>query len=347
MSSRLLDAVRALPRPTFPREEARSLIEQAQRHGLGGVLADAWATELSGSESALAHWLASRRIAQELEFAAHVALLGRIDRVLSEAKLRGVVLKGALFAERYYARPSARGSTDVDLLVRESDLADATRALSTVGYRFSDSPREQRFRRTHHHLHLASATALPLELHFHAYRGFGRIMKSEALLQRSVPMAPYESLRVLSPPDELVYLAVHAAAHRFERLSWLYDLKLLVSAMSDAELVLARVRAECIGFLGPLVLAARRLAEDFDVTPARLNALEDERLTRRTKTAFADALAPTPDNAALRAATRFAYTIALSDGVGAALRYAFESSQLRVRDAFERPGLEASGRSGG
>ncbi len=347
MSQRLLDAVRALPRPTHLGEEALSLIEEAQRHGLGGVLADAWAADLSRVAPALAHRLASRHIAQELDFAAHLALLGRIDRALSEAKLRGVVLKGALFAERYYARPSARGTTDVDLLVCESDLADATQALATVGYRFSDSPRERRFRRHHHHLHLASDSALPLELHFHAYRGFGRVMRSEPLLERSVPMPAYQSLRVLSRPDELVYLAVHAAGHRFERLSWLYDLKLLISAMRDSELLLARARAERFGFLGPLVLAVRRLLDDFDMAPAQLAVFQDERLAHRTKTAVAAILAPTPDNAALRSATRFLYTLVLSDGVAASLRYAFEASTLRVHEALERAGLVASGQSDG
>ena len=50
-------------------------------------------------------------------------------------------------------------------------------------------------------------------------------------------------LRILAPEDELVYLAVHATAHGFTRLMWLYDLKLLCRASEiDWRVVVERAR---------------------------------------------------------------------------------------------------------
>ena len=319
----------------------------SERHGLGGVLADAWEADLLRVEPELSTRLASRRVAQDLEHGAHLALLRRIDQALSRVKLTGVILKGVLFAERYYPRPSARGTTDVDLLVCESDLAATTTALEDAGYCFSNTAEEQRFRLRHHHLHLTNPESVPLELHFHAYRGFGRVMRSAPLIQRSVPSPPYEALRVLSRPDELVYLAVHAASHRFERLSWLYDIKLLLARMSDAEVVLAKARAQSQGLWLPLALAARRLRDEFGVDVERFAPGRETPLAEATRLDVARTLAPTPSGSLLRSATRFLYTLALSDGIGAQLRYVKGECQARAEDAFARGRARLSGRSDG
>ena len=84
-------------------------------------------------------------------------------------------------------------------------------------------------RRHHHHLQLRREGQPPLELHFRARVAFGTVMPAADLIARSsaVTLTHGRGLRILAPEDELVYLAVHAAAHAFIRLMWLYDLKLL------------------------------------------------------------------------------------------------------------------------
>ena len=50
-------------------------------------------------------------------------------------------------------------------------------------------------------------------------------------MPRRHPLA--EDCECLAAEDEFVYLAVHAAAHGFVRLMWLYDLKLLCAKYHD------------------------------------------------------------------------------------------------------------------
>lgn len=330
----LLEVVRALPSlPASLEAGAEELVRHAEVHGLADVVYDAWREAGAKVGEAVERDVLSRRIARELDHDAHVAMLHRIDEALEGVGLRGVLLKGALFAERYYPRPAARGTSDIDLLVREADVDRAAAALRALGYRASDDPAEARFRREHHHLHLAHDRALPLELHFHAYRGFGEIMRSEPLLERSVAVPSFAALRVLSKPDELVYLAVHAAAHRFGRLSWLYDIKLLVEAMTDAELAAAAARARDVRYGRALGFAAMLLAEGLGVSPARLRPLGDAGLVRG---ALLGALAPEPEAPLLRAATRFAYSLALCDSAPGASRYARHATGGFVRRALGR-----------
>jgi hypothetical protein len=312
----------------------RELVERAESHGLADVVIDAWERMGVPADDVLVREASTRRIARELDHAAHLGILKRIDVAFGAAGLRAVALKGVLFAERYYERPAYRGTTDVDLLVRESDLEAAARALATVGYRASEAESEERFRREHHHLHFLHDHAAELELHFHAYRGFGETFRSEDLLARSVTAKTFDAIRVLTPEDELVYLAVHAAAHRFGRLSWLYDLRLLVDAMTDEQLAEAARRARALGFAGPLALAGRLLVEGCAIDRRRVEPLVR---WRRRRLALAAALAPEPQVSSLaRSATRFADSLLLCSSPVSAARYTANATRGYARRLMGR-----------
>lgn len=310
-------------------------VANADRHGVGGLVCAAIANHPDTRSDVRAR-ASARLLAGELDHEAQLAALGRVDRALAEAKVNGVVLKGALLARRYFALPATRTSTDIDLLVAPGSLAHAEVALAAAGYAPIVGPREDWFRANHHHVHLQSADGLPLELHFHAYRGFGRILPAAPLLARRLPVAGFEAIGVLSEADELVYLAVHAAAHRFERLGWLYDCKLVVERMSASTLALARERAEAWGYARPLALAASLLRDFFGVDAARLAPLVRLGGLGRVAEAVARRVVATPSSALLRSATRFVYTTSLAPSVGAAASYAVRSSADHARRILGR-----------
>jgi Uncharacterised nucleotidyltransferase len=54
--------------------------------------------------------------------------------ILDEAGIRAIPLKGFYLSSRFYARKSARGFKDLDLLVEEASLADLHEALLAGGY---------------------------------------------------------------------------------------------------------------------------------------------------------------------------------------------------------------------
>ncbi|MDB4946860.1 MAG: hypothetical protein JWP97_6394 [Labilithrix sp.] len=329
-SERLLIALLASPSLSLDPARIEELLATAERHGVAGV-----AHELLEARGvvppALRDELALRRVARELDHAAHIGTLRRIDAALFEARIDAVVLKGPLFAERFYASPAARATSDIDLLVAERELDLATTALRAAGYMASADPHEAWWRAEHHHIHLESPDGLPLELHFHAYRGFGGILRSEPLIARGVVASrpPMSALRVLTAEDELVYLAVHAAAHRFVRLGWLYDLVLLVGTMTDAALERAAQRARQLGFARPLAFAGQLLVERFGLARAellgRLGAV---------RAPVVSAAVHAPEQPLFRAATSFVYAAALCDSPSSAVRYATRASADRARRLF-------------
>ncbi len=241
----------------------------ADRHGVRGVAFDALAAAGALPAEVERREARARRVEAMFRDALSAAL-SRVLAALAAQAIHVVPLKGPVLAERCYPRPDRRPSSDLDLLLAPTDLGRAEAALLKLGYRPEGRALDGYFRAHHHHAHLVHEQLPTVELHHHAYRGFGVIHTSEALLRRALPYAsPRWTTFVLAPEDELLYLAVHAAGHRFERLGWLYDLKLLLAPGArsgralDWELVAARAREA--GFAEVLSLTCELLATKLGV----------------------------------------------------------------------------------
>lgn len=310
--------------------EPWELFANAERHGVAGVVTDLWKGAKHPIAPELDRELSILALARELDHTAHLALLATIDARFAEAGLDGVVLKGPVFAERFYARPASRATSDLDLLVDLRELDRAADLLKGLGFVAAAGPEEERVRREHHHLHFSRPDTLPLELHFHGYAAFGEVLPSAPLLarRRALPALGFRALGSLSPEDELVFLAVHAAAHRFVRLGWLYDLRLLIETMNGGALEAAAERAAEWGFSRVLAFAASLLVERLDTPPSILDPLGGGGSLRSS---LARRAMPEPRGGIASSATRLLYTIALCDDEAAAARYALRNATRHAR----------------
>ena len=300
-------------------DDVSAFFERAELHGVLGVAFDAYlraGSKLPEDRERIA-------VARELDSAGHLAMLARVGGALAARDVRGVALKGALFGERFYPEAWMRATSDIDLLVAGPDIEGARAAVESVGYRLFDDAEKQAWSlREHHHWTFAHASAAPLELHFQAYRGLGSMMPGKPLVARS-RASRLRGIRILDPADELVFLSVHAAAHRFIRLGWLYDLKLLLVTMDRSQVGIAVDRAEALGYRQTLGLAALLLHEVLGVS--RLQ--EHSASLGRLREPLLRAVSTEPDGAALRSATRFVFTLALCGSASGAAGYAYRSSR--------------------
>jgi hypothetical protein len=127
-------------------------------------------------------------------------------------------LKGPLLAERLYGSTALRACRDLDLLVSENDLARAEEILTECGY----TPHEQD---DYHRAWQRRDTGI--ELHRDVENPLAYNFATAAALQRAQPaMFQGFTCMQLLPEDELLYLCLHAARHRYDRLSLLVDLRL-------------------------------------------------------------------------------------------------------------------------
>ncbi len=282
-------------------EEWDELFRLARLHGMAGALH----AEIMASGYTLPAEVERREArTQAYEALLHDTLVCSLGEALRELAADGIqvaALKGPILAERLYGAPEHRHSSDLDLLVRPRDIDRAVTALARVGYVLQGGASGRYFRAHHHHVNLTHPTLTLVELHYEAYRGFGVGLLAAPLLDRAVPYRTARwSTSILSPEDELIHLAAHGAGHRFERVGWLYDLKLFVRAHPDLDWALVRVRADDLGLGSVLsltcallsnVLGAPRVWGDAIAPLGTVRARATTRLFSRRENPVADAAA--------------------------------------------------------
>jgi hypothetical protein len=242
-------------------QDWEQLFECAEAQGVAGVIWYYLAQPGMGVTLELKKQAGRRLAVRWLLQTRHRAALVEALMALDAVGVRAVLLKGLLLGDRLYPEPSLRPAGDIDLLVSQTDLDPAIAALESIGYVAESGLLARYYRENHHHLHLSRPQTPILELHFRATTGFGVIVPAEEFLSRAVPYRVPEGTTawLLSPEDELLYLAVHAARHLFETLMWLYDLKLFLRRYPDLDWTLVSARARSLGVVGALSLTFEAL----------------------------------------------------------------------------------------
>ena len=180
-------------------------------------------TELETSERLNA--LRNRFLARGLR-----TILGRF----AQAGIPAIPLKGVALAESLYGDVSLRVCSDVDLLVSRHEVGHAIDLLHADGFRGVDryqalEVRIDKLLRSHMEYCLVSPPAsfdYLLELHWDiAWRWRADTEMIDDLWAAARPGTVLGAEAwTLSPEWELLYLAVHAARHRWSALKWLVDL---------------------------------------------------------------------------------------------------------------------------
>lgn len=209
------------------RQDHERLVDSARRHGLSAVLLDALAARglvLTPGPAAELTRAARAQIAHGLRLK---RLTLQVVDALAGAGVVPTLLKGAGLASRLYPeQPLGRPSVDVDVLVAQAELGLAAGALQLLGLREQRDESLQDVFEEHHHVAFSGPAGL-VEVHFRLFSGFGGGVFDDAGIRSRLREGELQGRKVrwLSPEDEFVYLATHAANHAFLRASWLVDLE--------------------------------------------------------------------------------------------------------------------------
>lgn len=156
---------------------------------------------------------------------------------LQEDNIPYVVLKGLLLNQQLYGDQCKRRSKDIDILVAKKDFNKANDSLIKQGFdsvsiqgtltfeEFNQLP--QRYQSLIKDLTYADASQrVYIELHYNScLSGMDNILDGQ-IAPASVNLMG-QSIKVLNPEDNFLYLCEHAAKHRWQRLQWLVDIAVL------------------------------------------------------------------------------------------------------------------------
>jgi len=150
---------------------------------------------------------------------------------LAEFHRRGVPvisLKGPWLAQRLYGDTALRLYADLDLLVRRTDFGRSEELLSALA--FSADGRREDYARTW------SRNSITLELHDDVENPLAFDFGIDGAWDRA-QLAEFGGVpaRLLAPSDELRFLCLHGARHRFERLGHVLDLVLAFRQLTSPQ----------------------------------------------------------------------------------------------------------------
>ncbi|MBV9280716.1 MAG: nucleotidyltransferase family protein [Chloroflexi bacterium] len=227
-------------------------------HGVGPLVHRTWSSAGAAVPSeVLTELLLLRR---QHAVRSMVSLRERDDaiRILGQAEIPCLVLKGGALARRWYGDVSLRPIADVDLLVPRAEAVPAREALLAAGYRASD----ERFPSYHDPALERPGSPSSIELHHGLTNLPGlRPLVFEDVCQLAITLdGPDALVRTLGPEDTLVHLCLHALHHVAEDGGWtllqLCDIVRHLRAFTiDWELFLARARETGLGQGGMAVVS--------------------------------------------------------------------------------------------
>ncbi len=194
---------------------------------------------------------------QILKFMRHVALVERLHavqaqqqlsnilRVLQEANIPVLTLKGPALAHSIYPHPGTRPHTDLDLLVPHEFMPSAYECLEAIGYRGLT----KRYKRGRHFYYddsfnpqSSQVGKCNIELHWNLcpFPALKLIdARIDGLFQRAIQISVSgTTLSTFCPVDALLYRAMNNAyIHDHDlRLIWIIDAALLAKEIKQSEL---------------------------------------------------------------------------------------------------------------
>jgi hypothetical protein len=238
----------------------------AQEHGVTAHVAARLASDSAALMPANIVANMRERCRQQRLFAlAMSAELFRLLEAFTAAGIETTTVKGPVLSMQAYGDAGVREYIDLDLLVRHSDVSDATRIMTAGGYE-SDVPLGaiEAGKTPGEYLFIRPDTRLLAELHTEkTLRYFPRPAPLEEFFARKIQV-PLDGREVpaLCPEDELILISIHAAKHLWERLMWIADVAALVERQTQLDWERATASARATGaerMLHVALLLAMRL----------------------------------------------------------------------------------------
>jgi len=181
------------------------------------------------------------RLKQAVRALGQVAELTRVSTLFAESGVAVIPLKGVALSQELYDDPAVRSSIDLDILVRDDDVARAEDLLTELGYHHAlgfhgmNARQQQHILKTlHHHIYINDARGVHIELHWRSF------LWSEAQMKALWDNISYAGLTgdrfpQLAKEDKILFLADHGARHNWQCLKWLSDLAMLLERMPADE----------------------------------------------------------------------------------------------------------------
>lgn len=167
------------------------------------------------------------------------ALIELFNAFANQGLTRSVLFKGSALAYSLYPQPWLRPRTDSDILIEQSDLAQFEQIFNKLGYQklFAIEGKHISYQSTFSK-HLAGKSAINIDLHWRINNRqiLAQCFSVDQLLESNSQLNSLsKNINIPSTVDSLLIASLHRLGHHLndERLTWLYDIHLIASDLSN------------------------------------------------------------------------------------------------------------------
>ncbi|WP_157333089.1 nucleotidyltransferase family protein [Paenibacillus lutrae] len=169
----------------------------------------------------------------------------RLLRLLDDEELEVLLMKGVHFSEQFFGGTGARGTTDIDILVRPDDLLAVVKLVQQAGYCVFDGSDAS------HHVVCTKEGAglLPItvEIHWGLVEHHTARIDYEQLWLNSHLLEPYRYARRMNAEDTLYCICLHGSQHRMNSIRYFLDIVQMMLKLGDElqlQEIVSRARRE-------------------------------------------------------------------------------------------------------
>lgn len=152
---------------------------------------------------------------------------------LEEAGIETIPLKGVPFAEKYFGHLGARGTSDIDLLMKPQDMERAVACVKALGF-----DTEVEFTPDHFHMEFikrfpGGPRPLMVELHWDLLKRNTSDLRIEEFWAQAKPLGAYRHIKEFSEHHNFYMICLHGWRHNLNSLKYVLDILQMIYVLQD------------------------------------------------------------------------------------------------------------------
>lgn len=150
-----------------------------------------------------------------------------------EQQIELIPLKGVIFAENAFSHLGARATSDIDILVKQSDMPKVLKMIKNEGFEI-----EQEQVPSHFHCSFSKVVPglyfpLTVEIHWGILKENTSTLKISEFWAESIPLKDYKYIKQLSQYHTFYMICLHGWRHNLDSLKYFIDIIQLIYLWRD------------------------------------------------------------------------------------------------------------------
>jgi hypothetical protein len=148
-------------------------------------------------------------------------------------QMKVIPLKGVYFAEKYFGHIGARGTSDIDLLIRKDNVEQAISSVKSLGFQMEQEPIPSHFHLSFSKPISGSKIPLTVEIHWNIVKETTSHFQIEQAWHDAGPFKAYDYVMALSDYHTFYMVCLHGWRHNLDSPKYFLDIIQLIYVLKD------------------------------------------------------------------------------------------------------------------